>query len=204
MNNYYHDNSQHIDNSRTINISASSQGLSDIFREFLRDTKTTAPANHPKTKKVEPENQKVVQKKPFLPTLAVFSKGKNTTDIQLSLCYQALILNNWIDEENPDAFMDLFKSNPNDCKIHIGDIGVGNIQELFRVLVEKNLILEPQGVSYTKIIQSHFVDKNNNYINLRGAKLCDKAQQVIQYCMLCFEGRIDPKHIHSAFDSALE
>lgn len=102
-----------------------------------------------------------------------------TDEHRIAELYQRLLRAKWIDEKNPDNFMELFSGKESNCKIK----WIGTRQHLaylFKLLIEREYIIEPQSVGKWVVVCSHFVDKNSRQFRNMN-KLADpvKANAVI-------------------------
>lgn len=126
-----------------------------------------------------------VQKKeresaPFEPVTATFTK-KRTQTYNIVALYQDLIKEGWIEEGNPDDFCALFEGEPSECRIvWTKKVGKDNLYALFKMMVDNNFITVPSGFGLQRIVESHFVYKNGEYVTgIDSGKPSDSARSMI-------------------------
>ncbi len=102
---------------------------------------------------------------PFEPDFMTFTKER-TSDYNIIALYQELLKVKWIEDGNPDDFAALFDGKNTECRITwSGKVGKDNLYALFKMMVDNHFIRLPEGHSLQRIVESHFVDANGNYIN---------------------------------------
>jgi len=99
----------------------------------------------------------------FKPDYITFTKHKAQRHHIIAL-YQALIALKWIADGNPDDFLALFSGEISECRIVWIGKGKDNLYQLFRMLVDDGFISVPKGHGVQRIVESHFVDINGNYV----------------------------------------
>lgn len=110
-----------------------------------------------------------VQKKereatPFEPDFMTFTKER-TSDYNIIALYQELLKVKWIEDGDPDEFAALFEGKNTECRITwSGKVGKDNLYALFKMMVDNHFIRLPEGHSLQRIVESHFVDSDGNYI----------------------------------------
>lgn len=99
----------------------------------------------------------------FKPDFITFTKHKAQHHHIIAL-YQALIALKWIADGDPDDFLALFSGEISECRIVWIGKGKDNLYQLFRMLVDDGFISVPKGHGVQRIVESHFVDINGNYV----------------------------------------
>lgn len=148
--------------------------------EEVADTDDLEESNKRKSmrKRVKPAAETTVR------TREVF-RLKNSTLPHMQLLWLYLSHLEWVSSEDMQAWLDLFGGEPSECVvIWSGKVGVGTLKELFARLIVENII-QPMN-NYVSVIESHFKDKNGNYLsNVKGGKSNETTTAQI--------GRILPK-----------
>lgn len=185
----YHDNAQHIDHSKNIHIDGSNIDMDKFLRDFLSDdVSMTQPVKKEKTQKV----RKI--KKPVVNVNFMTFKTNGITGGHVTLLYQKLMAIGWIPKDTPaDDFQHLFSGKSCVCKITWTGGGKGNLRELFHIMREQDLITIPGNNGLETVLESHFVDKNGNYLtglnsSGNGAK---KSLPIINECIRILQQTID-------------
>ena len=100
----------------------------------------------------------------FEPDFMTFTKER-TLDYNITVLYQELLKVKWIEDGNPDDFAVLFEGKNTECRITwSGKVGKDNLYALFKMMVDNHFIRLPEGHSLQRIVESHFVDADGNYI----------------------------------------
>ena len=117
---------------------------------------------------------------PFEPVTATFTK-KRTQTYNIVALYQDLINEGWIEDGNPDDFCALFEGEPSECRIvWTKKVGKDNLYALFKMMVDNNFITVPSGYGLQRIVESHFVYKNGEYVTgIDSGKPSDSARSRI-------------------------
>ena len=114
-----------------------------------------------------------------------FGKKSGVLEGHLSLLYQKLSKEGWI-EGNEADFKALFSSKRDeDCKLTWkGKYGKGTLVELFKQLVNERLITVPKGFTIPSILEGHFVDLSGVWLTGldKGNSANSKANPVIEEC----------------------
>ena len=101
---------------------------------------------------------------PFEPDFMTFTKER-TSDYNIIALYQELLKVKWIEDGDPDEFAALFEGKNTECRITwSGKVGKDNLYALFKMMVDNHFIRLPEGHSLQRIVESHFVDSDGNYI----------------------------------------
>ena len=119
------------------------------------------------------------------PLLETFIRKKGLTDHHLTLLFSTLQKEGWIAENsNPDDFLSLFDGKPTDCKVIWNpSVGKGILRDLFQMMVDGHFIAPPPGFGYLRIIESHFIYPNGQYVQgLKGGYTSRKAKATIDTC----------------------
>lgn len=112
----------------------------------------------------------------------------------ITLLYQHLMDIGWIPKDTPaDDFQHLFSGKSCVCKITWTGGGKGNLRKLFHIMREQDLITIPGNNGLETVLESHFVDKNGNYLtglnsSGNGAK---KSLPIINECIRILQQTID-------------
>lgn len=127
-----------------------------------------------------PTNTEKRETTPFEPVTATFTKNRTQT-YNLVALYQDLIKEGWIEEGNPDDFWALFEGEPSECRIvWTKKVGKDNLYALFKMMVDNNFITVPSGFGLQRIVESHFVYKNGEYVTgIDSGKPSDSARSMI-------------------------
>lgn len=127
-----------------------------------------------------PTNTEKRESAPFEPVTATFTK-KRTLTYHIVALYQDLIKEGWIEEGNPDDFCALFEGEPSECRIvWTKKVGKDNLYALFKMMVDNNFITVPSGFGLQRIVESHFVYKNGEYVTgIDSGKPSDSARSMI-------------------------
>ena len=111
-----------------------------------------------------PTNTEKRESAPFEPDFMTFTKER-TSDYNIIALYQELLKVKWIEDGNPDDFAALFEGKNTECRITwSGKVGKDNLYALFKMMVDNHFIRLPEGHSLQRIVESHFVDAEGNYI----------------------------------------
>lgn len=111
-----------------------------------------------------PTNTEKRESAPFEPDFMTFTKER-TSNYNIIVLYQELLKVKWIEDGNPDDFAALFEGKSTECRITwSGKVGKDNLYALFKMMVDNHFIRLPEGHSLQRIVESHFVDAEGNYI----------------------------------------
>ena len=144
-----------------------SEMLNDWVNEYIDTpnlwlTEEIELALNPSTKiePLKPESGKA----DFTPVTATFIKDGTVLNANITLVFQFLVEKKWIaNNSNPDTFLALFSGNTSDKSI-VWLKAKGVLRDLFKMLIDENIISCPEGYSYLQITSSHFTDKDGNYL----------------------------------------
>lgn len=139
-----------------------------------------------------PTNTEKRESAPFEPVTATFTK-KRTQTYNIVALYQDLIKEGWIEEGNPDDFCALFEGEPSECRIvWTKKVGKDNLYALFKMMVDNNFITVPSGFGLQRIVESHFVYKNGEYvIGIDSGKPSDSARTLITSWRKLLEAKVN-------------
>ena len=113
-----------------------------------------------KIEPLKPESRKA----DFNPVTATFIKDGTVLNANITLVFQFLVEKKWIvNNSNPDAFLALFLGKPSDKTI-VWLKAKGVLRDLFKMLIDENIISCPEGYSYLQIVSSHFTDQEGNFL----------------------------------------
>ena len=122
------------------------------------------------------------------PELMTFKRGKGVLDGHLSLLYQKLDRDGWI-ETNEADFKLLFSNKRQSLRIvWTGKYGKGTLKALFEQLRKAKALIVPDGFSLEKILEGHFIDTEDNFLTgLNSSKgFAPKADPVLRECLAVF------------------
>lgn len=192
----YHDNAQHIDHSKNIYIDGSNIDMDKLLRDFLKnEVSMTQQIKKEKTAKDSQTIQEVrKRKKPIVNTSFMTFQTNGITKGHVTLLYQKLMDVGWIPKHTPaDDFQHLFSGKSCVCKVTWTGGGKGNLRELFRIMREQELITIPGNNGLEAVLESHFVDKNGNYLtglNSSGNG-ANKSLPIIKECISLLQLSLD-------------
>lgn len=121
--------------------------------------------------------------KEFEPDRATFIK-KGILDNQLALVQNEIYKSGWLVYDRPDDFISIFSGKQNSVTlVWRKGVGKGNLCALFEMMIKGRYIACPQGHTYQKMLKSHFVDEEGNYLTgLNSTYVPDKCQIVLDTC----------------------
>lgn len=143
-------------------------------------------AQRPQRPAAAPTNAEKRESASFEPVTATFTKNRTQTYNIVAL-YQDLLKEGWIEEGNPDDFSALFEGKPTDCRIvWTKKVGKDNLYALFKMMVDNSFITVPSGYGLQRIVESHFVYKNGEYVTgIDSGKPSESARTLItSWCKL--------------------
>ena len=119
----------------------------------------------------------------FVPDRATFIK-KGILDSQLAIVQNEIYKSGWLVHDRPDDFCALFSGKQNSVKVvWRKGVGKGNLCALFDMMLKGRYIECPAGHTYQKMLKSHFVDEDGNYLTgLNSTYVPDKCQIVLDTC----------------------
>lgn len=144
-----------------------SEMLNDWVNEYIDNstlwlTEEIELALNPPTKikPLKPESGKA----DFNPVTATFKKDGSVLNANITLVFQFLVEKKWIaNNSNPDVFLALFSGYTSDKSI-VWLKAKGVLHDLFKMLIDQNIISCPEGYSYLQIVSSHFTDQEGNFL----------------------------------------
>lgn len=115
-----------------------------------------------------------------------FGRRSGVLDAHLSLLYERLVQEKWIDGNEAD-FKALFSGKKDeDCQLTWqGLYGKGTLMELFKQLVTEGLVTVADGFTLSAILEGHFKDKTGAWLTGldKGNGANDKALPTIRECV---------------------
>lgn len=119
----------------------------------------------------------------FVPDRATFIK-KGILDSQLAIVQNEIYKSGWLVHDRPDDFCALFSGKQNSITIvWRKGVGKGNLCALFDMMLKGRYIECPAGHTYQKMLKSHFVDEDGNYLTgLNSTYVPEKCQIVLDTC----------------------
>lgn len=139
-----------------------------------------------------PTNAEKRETVPFEPVSATFTKNRTQTYNIVAL-YQDLLKEGWIEDGNPDDFSALFEREPSDCRIvWTKKVGKDNLYALFKMMVDNSFITVPSGFGLQRIVESHFVYKNGEYVTgIDSGKPSNSARTLITSWRKLLEAKVN-------------
>ncbi len=105
-----------------------------------------------------------LSKNNFKPTPCTFIKTGTVVDANITLMYQYLTEHKWIAQSTtPEEFLSIFSGKTSSAKIKWNK-SAGILRDLFKMMIDEKIISCPEGYGYQKIVSSHFIDMDGNYI----------------------------------------
>lgn len=134
------------------------------------------------------------RKADFKPVSATFTKAGTVLTANVTLVFQFLVREKWIAESSdPDAFTDLFLGKASNKTI-VWLKAKGVLRDLFKMLVDENVITCPEGYSYLQIVSSHFKDKDGNYLtDLNSGYRGKKIQADLSHILVLIKAKYQPE-----------
>lgn len=132
-------------------------------------------------------NAKPKQKKPAKSRETMtFKRNGRLTEGHLTLLFSKLVKDGWIEGEECN-FKVLFSGNRDeDCELTwLGRYGKGTLVELFRQMINEDLITLANGFTLSAVLEGHFKDKNDQWMTGldKGNKPNERAKPIIQECL---------------------
>lgn len=177
---------------------ASPESVEPAPREADRPAKPSKPSKRRRAPKHDDA---------FEPTLEVFLRRKGLTDQHFALLFSSLQRVGWIDEAtSPDDFTALFSGQPCDCHVTWNRrVGKGVLRDLFRMMLDGGFIKCPEGTSYLRLIESHFIYADGQPVRgLKGGYASQKAQKVLDRCRKILLIHPDARDFRSLADQIRE
>lgn len=196
---HYEPGAIHNDHHKEINIgSVSEKALGDIIKNFfnesaeevdyeeISDETSSTQVSNRKTPPVSRSKRKTIVKPKKPRETMTFRKKSGILDGHLTLLYQNLTNDGWI-EGNEADFKTLFSGQRDeDCELTwTAKYGKGTLVGLFKKLAKEGLVIVPDGYTLPAILEGHFKDKSGDWLTGldKGDSVNDKAQPVIQECV---------------------
>ena len=195
---HYDDGAKHYDHKKVLHIESVGSGdieklISAFFKdgaedaEIVEEVKDDDSARHVPQKKVTSRNPKKAAAKPKKPRIIMtFGRKSGVTDGHLTLLYQKLVKEKWI-EGNEADFKALFSGKRDeDCVLTWkGIFGKGTLVELFKQFVGEGLVAVANGFTLPAILEGHFKDTSGAWLTGldKGNGANDKARPIIQECV---------------------
>lgn len=145
------------------NVQITDKPIYNIYGDVVKE-KNVLP-QVPSCKKKKNQSEKPERRKPdFNPVTATFIKDGAVLNANITLVFQFLVEKKWIaNHSNPDAFLALFSGYTSDKSI-VWLKAKGVLRDLFKMLIDENIISCPEGYSYLQIVSSHFTDQEGNFL----------------------------------------
>lgn len=145
------------------NVQITDKPIYNIYGDVVNEKNVLPQVSSGKKKKTQSEKP-ASKKADFKPVTATFLRDGTVLNANITLAFQFLVEKKWIaNNSNPDAFLDLFSGKSSDKTI-VWLKAKGVLRDLFKMLIDKNIISCPEGYSYLQIASSHFTDKDGNYL----------------------------------------
>lgn len=195
-NSYYEKGANHYDHHKELHIDTVNGGdIGKLISAFFKDDAEDAVIVGEEKEVKKPK--KATGSKPEKPRETMtFGRKSGVTDGHMTLLYQKLVKEEWI-EGNEADFKALFSgSRDEDCElVWLGKYGKGTLVELFKQLAGAGLIEVPQGFTLSAILEGHFKDKNGQWLTGldKGDAANDKAMPVIKECIK--QMKTDPQRL---------
>ena len=145
------------------NVQITDKPIYNIYGDVVNEKNVLPQVSSGKKNKTQSEKPES-RKADFQPVTATFIKDGTVLNANITLVFQFLVKEKWIaNNSNPDAFLALFSGNTSDKSI-VWLKAKGVLRDLFKMLIDQNIISCPEGYSYLQITSSHFTDKDGNYL----------------------------------------
>lgn len=158
------------------------QTIGMLSIEWLEQHAITMIAPSEKKKRLSKKSEKT--EKPRI--TMTFGKKRGIIDGHLTLLYQKLVKEDWIDGNEAD-FKALFSGKRDeDCGLTWkGLFGKGTLVELFKRFVAEGLVMVPEGFTLPAILEGHFKDASGAWLTGldKGNGANDKALPIIIECV---------------------
>lgn len=221
---HYEDGAKHYDHKKVLHIESVDSGdieklISAFFKdgaedaEIVEEVTEDATATVPQKKTSAKKTKKATTAKNKKPRVTMtFGRKSGVTDGHLTLLYQKLVKEEWI-EGNEADFKALFSGKRDeDCQLTWkGMFGKGTLVELFKQFVGEGLVTVANGFTLPAILEGHFKDINGAWLTGldKGNGANDKALPIIQECVkllranpeqLIYGGYDDDEDFKSEYD----
>lgn len=195
---HYEDGAIHHDHKKVLHIESVGSGdieklISAFFKDCAEDAEiveevkddSTISVPQKKTSAKKPKKAPTAKTKKPRETMT-FGRKSGVTDGHLTLLYQKLVKEEWI-EGNEADFKALFSGKRDeDCQLTWkGLFGKGTLVELFKRFVADGLVTVADGFTLPAILEGHFKDTNGAWLTGldKGNSANDKALPIIQECV---------------------
>lgn len=195
-NSYYEKGANHYDHHKELHIDTVNGGdIGKLISAFFKDDAEDAVIVGEEKEVKKPK--KATGSKPEKPRETMtFGRKSGVTDGHMTLLYQKLVKEEWI-EGNEADFKALFSgSRDEDCELAwLGKYGKGTLVELFKQFVQAKLIVVSDGFTLSSILEGHFKDTDGKWLTGldKGDSANSKALPVIQECVKLLKA--DPERI---------
>lgn len=195
-NSYYEKGANHYDHHKELHIDTLNGGdIGKLLSAFFKDDAEEAVIVG--EEKVEKKPKKATGQKPQKPRETMtFGRKSGVTEGHITLLYQKLVKEGWIEGNDAD-FKALFSgSRDEDCElVWLGKYGKGTLVELFKQFVQAKLIVVSEGFTLSSILEGHFKDTDGKWLTGldKGDSANSKALPVIQECVKLLKA--DPERI---------
>ena len=201
-NSYYEKGANHYDHHKELHIDTVNGGdIGKLISAFFKDDAEDAVIVGEEKEVKKPK--KATGSKPKKPRETMtFGRKSGVTDGHMTLLYQKLVKEEWI-EGNEADFKALFSGKRDeDCQLTWkGLYGKGTLVELFKRFVAERLITVAEGFTLPAILEGHFKDANGAWLTGldKGNGANDKALPIITECVKLLKASPD-QLIYGAYD----
>lgn len=201
-NSYYEKGANHYDHHKELHIDTVNGGdIGKLIRAFFKDDAEDAVIVGEEKEVKKPK--KATGSKPKKPRETMtFGRKSGVTDGHMTLLYQKLVKEGWIEGNDAD-FKALFSGKRDeDCQLTWkGFYGKGTLVELFKRFVAEGLVTVPEGFTLPAILEGHFKDINGAWLTGldKGNSANDKALPIITECVRLLKASPD-QLIYGAYD----
>ena len=211
---HYEDGAKHYDHKKVLHIESVGSGdieklISAFFKdgaedaEIVEEVTEDATATVPQKKTSAKKTKKATTAKNKKPRVTMtFGRKSGVTDWHLTLLYQKLVKEEWI-EGNEADFKALFSGKRDeDCQLTWkGMFGKGTLVELFKRFLVEGLVKVAEGFTLPAILEGHFKDINGASLSGldKGNSANDKALPIITECVKLLKASPD-QLIYGAYD----
>ena len=185
-NSYYEKGANHYDHHKELHIDTVNGGdIGKLISAFFKDDAEDAVIVGEEKEVKKPK--KTTGQKPEKPRETMtFGRKSGVTEGHITLLYQKLVKEGWIEGNDAD-FKALFSgSRDEDCELlWLGKYGKGTLVELFKQFVQAKLIVVSDGFTLSSILEGHFKDTDGKWLTGldKGDSANSKALPVIQECV---------------------
>lgn len=185
-NSYYEKGANHYDQHKELHIDTVNGGdIGKLISAFFKDDAEEAVIVGEEKEVKKPK--KTTGQKPEKPRETMtFGRKSGVTEGHITLLYQKLVKEGWIEGNDAD-FKALFSgSRDEDCElVWLGKYGKGTLVELFKQFVQAKLIVVSDGFTLSSILEGHFKDTDGKWLTGldKGDSANSKALPVIQECV---------------------